>query len=68
MENHWKRGRTVRLKSFKAINNLTIVMSTVFFAADVGGELELWKSTGTSGSTVKVKEFVAGATQEGRCS
>lgn len=52
-------GGTVRLKTFKAVKNLTLAGTTLYFAADDGDGMELWKSTGTFSSTTKVKQFVS---------
>lgn len=56
-------GGTSRLKAFKSVKNLTIVGYTVFFVADDGfSGPELWKSNGTTTSTVKVKDILEGST------
>lgn len=61
----WKTNSTTRgtykLKSFLEIRSLTVVGSTVFFVADDGSGLELWKTTGVTYSTVRVKDIVPGA-------
>ena len=43
--------------------NLTVVGSTIYFSATVGGSIgnELWKSDGTAGGTVLVKDIFPGA-------
>ena len=53
-------GGTIRLRPFERIGQLTHVGTTLFFSADDGTGLELWKSAGTSASTLKVKEIVSG--------
>lgn len=58
----WKttgnEGGTVRLKIFKTLKNLTLVGTTLYFAADDGNGMELWKSSGTYASTIKVTQSV----------
>jgi ELWxxDGT repeat protein len=58
----WKttgnEGGTVKLKAFKTLKNLTLVGTTLYFAADDGNGMELWKSSGTYASTIKVKQSV----------
>jgi ELWxxDGT repeat protein len=56
-------GGTTRLKGFKSVSSLTMVGSTVYFAADDWSTgPELWKSNGTVSGTVKVKDIYAGRT------
>lgn len=47
----WKttgnEGGTVKLKTFETLKNLTLVGTTLYFAADDGSGMELWKSSGT---------------------
>lgn len=60
----WKTNSTTRgtykLRSFNAIHSLTVVGNTVFFVADDGSGMELWKTTGVTYSTVRVKDIVPG--------
>jgi len=52
---------TVGVKRFNSISNLTMVGSTLYFAADDGvSGVELWKSNGTTTGTVKVKDIYGG--------
>jgi ELWxxDGT repeat protein len=60
----WRSGGTyetsAKLKTFKGISGLTMVGTTLFFAADDGSGTELWKSNGTTASTVRVKDIYPG--------
>jgi ELWxxDGT repeat protein len=54
---------TYRLRAFKSIQNLAVVGTTLYFAADAGTTgLELWKSNGTAAGTVLVKDIYPGST------
>ena len=61
----WRNNGTpessVKLRTFKRISNLKMSGSTLFFAADDGSGEELWKSTGSTASTVRVKDIYPGA-------
>jgi ELWxxDGT repeat protein len=54
---------TYRLKTFKSIRDLTTVGTMLYFVADDGisGE-ELWKSSGSASSTLRVKDIRSGST------
>jgi ELWxxDGT repeat protein len=51
---------SVKLKSFKFISDITMVGNTAYFGADDGSGLELWKSTGTTSGTVRIKDIRPG--------
>ena len=53
-------GGTIRLKAFHSIGNFKHIGQTLYFAADDGSGMELWKCTGTYASIEKVKEIVPG--------
>jgi ELWxxDGT repeat protein len=54
---------TFKLRDFKNINNLTVIGSNLYFAADNGSTgLEVWKTNGTVAGTVMVKDIYAGTT------
>lgn len=62
----WKSNGTaessIRLRSFNSVSNLTMVGSTLYFAADDGTSgVELWRSNGTVGNTVRVKDIMPGS-------
>lgn len=52
--------KTEKLRSFNAIANLKPVGSILYFVADDGKGMELWKSNGTPSGTVLVKEIRPG--------
>ena len=55
-------ANTVELKRFIRIDPLTVVGSSVYFAADDGSGVgtELWKSKGSSAGTVRIKDILPG--------
>ncbi len=62
----WKSNGTatssILLRAFQSIGNLTMVGTTLYFAADDGSTgVELWKSNGTIGNTVRVKDIMPGS-------
>jgi ELWxxDGT repeat protein len=53
-------GGEVKLKTFKSISNLTMCGNTLYFAADDGSGVELWKSNGWPSNTHRVKDIYPG--------
>lgn len=55
-------GGTVRLRTFESLQHLFSIGSTAYFVAnDRKSGAELWKSNGTSSTTVMVKDITAGS-------
>jgi ELWxxDGT repeat protein len=54
------RESSMRLKRFKTLGKMVRVGSRIFFDADGGEGVELWRSDGTTNGTVLVKDIFAG--------
>lgn len=54
------RESSLRLKRFKTLSQMVRVGPRIYFAADGGEGVELWRSDGTRSGTVLVKDIYAG--------